>query len=386
MVLFALIPASRAASLDGLCHNRSYETGGDHLSVHVRLDYLMQAVIEKLRGLDVGHQLEVLIARLAVDQVLKRIQMMILLLLAVWIAASVASLLWSLWSGPTASEQPAVIINPPGQIKEAQKTASVNLESMLGLGLFGDPIATADEIAVQAVEVTERDGIERGARETRLDLVLVGTLVTSRDGLGTAVIEARKEQVTYAVGDALPVAANVTLAKVLPKQVVLDNAGKFELLTLFEENSLAGVVGYSESKTVAGSTQEKNLAQAAPRDNSSPDSVVVNSAEATAMASRYRERIYAEPESLAKAVKVNAVSNEDGIYGYRVAPGTDAKAFETLGFQSGDIVTAVNGLDLGDPANTISLYQTMRDATEATFDIQRGESSLTLSVSLGQLQ
>ena len=83
---------------------------------------------------------------------------------------------------------------------------------------------------------------------------------------------------------------------------------------------------------------------------------------------------------------LNAVSNENGIYGYRVAPGTDAKAFETLGFQSGDIVTAVNGLDLGDPANTISLYQTMRDATEATFDIQRGESSLTLSVSLGQLQ
>lgn len=89
---------------------------------------------------------------------------------------------------------------------------------------------------------------------------------------------------------------------------------------------------------------------------------------------------------MAKAVKVNAVSNENGIYGYRVAPGTDAKAFETLGFQSGDIVTAVNGLDLGDPANTISLYQTMRDATEATFDIQRGEFSLTLSVSLNQLQ
>ena len=61
----------------------------------------------------------------------------------------------------------------------------------------------------------------------------------------------------------------------------------------------------------------------------------------------------------------NENSNDNGIYGYRVAPGTDARAFETLGFKSGDIVTAVNGLDLGDPANTISLYQTMRDATEA---------------------
>ena len=80
------------------------------------------------------------------------------------------------------------------------------------------------------------------------------------------------------------------------------------------------------------------------------------------------------------------MNNENGIYGYRVAPGSDATAFKALGFESGDIVTAVNGLDLSDPANTVSLYQSMRDATEATFDLKRGDTTLTLSVSLGQLQ
>ena len=83
---------------------------------------------------------------------------------------------------------------------------------------------------------------------------------------------------------------------------------------------------------------------------------------------------------------MSAVNDENGIYGYRVAPGSDATAFKALGFESGDIVTAVNGLDLSDPANTVSLYQSMRDATEATFELKRGDTMLTLSVSLGQLR
>jgi len=346
----------------------------------------MQAVIEKLRDMDAGHQFEMLMIKLGARDTLKRIQTVILLLLSVWIAASIASLLWSLWSGPSAPEKPAVIINPPGQIQQAEQTAAVNQESMLGLGLFGDPVASNEEVAVQTVEKTERDGIEQGARETRLDLILVGTLVTSSDGLGTAVIESKKDQMTYAVGDALPVGTDVTLAKVLPKQVVLDNAGKFELLTLFEENPLAGEIRASATETGGQQLIPRNEDAVEEREFSQGKAVVVDSVEATALAAQYRERMYEEPESLAKAVKVNAVSNESGIYGYRVAPGTDVRAFETLGFKSGDIVTAVNGLDLGDPANTISLYQTMRDATEATFDIQRGESSLTLSVSLSQLR
>ena len=74
----------------------------------------MQAVIEKLRGLDVGHQLETLMVKLSAQDTLKRIQTVILLLLSVWIAASIASLLWSLWSGPSAPDKPTVIINPPG--------------------------------------------------------------------------------------------------------------------------------------------------------------------------------------------------------------------------------------------------------------------------------
>lgn len=319
--------------------------------------------------------------RLSAPVALKRLQWGLLACLLVWIAVSIASLIWSLWSGPSLPVVTAPIVNPPSQTSQREEVISIDVESMLGLGLFGNPVNTTEQAQVAVQVPSERDGIEAGAKETRLDLTLVGTLVTSTDGLGTAVIEARKTQSTYAVGDSLPVSGDVTLAKVLTKQVVLNNGGRYELLTLFEDNPLAKAVRVS-----TGQSEPLNTPTKIPDSPNIASGVVIDSPEATAIAARYRDRLYNEPESLARTLKVSAVNDENGIYGYRVAPGSDATAFKALGFESGDIVTAVNGLDLSDPANTVSLYQSMRDATEATFELKRGDTMLTLSVSLGQLR
>ena len=53
-----------------------------------------------------------------------------------------------------------------------------------------------------------------------------------------------------------------------------------------------------------------------------------------------------------------------------------------LDSQRGDIVTAVNGLALSDASNTVKLYQLMKDATDATFDIERDGGTVTVSVDL----
>ena len=68
--------------------------------------------------------------------------------------------------------------------------------------------------------------------------------------------------------------------------------------------------------------------------------------------------------------------------GYRIAPGADRAAFDMFGFQSGDIVTAVNGLVLSDASNTVKLYQTMKDATRASIDIARDGGTVTVNVDL----
>jgi len=100
------------------------------------------------------------------------------------------------------------------------------------------------------------------------------------------------------------------------------------------------------------------------------------------LASQYRRQLYDSPESLASVVSVSPVREGDRVVGYRIAPGADRVAFDTFGFQSGDIVTAVNGLALSDASNTVKLYQTMKDATQASFDIERDGGTVTVNVDL----
>jgi len=69
-----------------------------------------------------------------------------------------------------------------------------------------------------------------------------------------------------------------------------------------------------------------------------------------------------------------------------VTPGSNAQQFKAFGFKAGDIVTAVNGLSLSDTTNTMRLYQLMRDATEASFDIDRGGTPVSISVSLNNIK
>ena len=93
-----------------------------------------------------------------------------------------------------------------------------------------------------ATVANPREGIENGARETSLALTLTGIVASTADGLGSAMIEARKKQELYSVGDDLPANGKVTLAKILPKQVVIDYIGTDELITLFDDNGIVGIV------------------------------------------------------------------------------------------------------------------------------------------------
>ena len=107
-----------------------------------------------------------------------------------------------------------------------------------------------------------------------------------------------------------------------------------------------------------------------------------SAAERNALAGQYRQRLYDNPESLADAVSVSPVRAGNQIVGYRIAPGANAQAFDTLGFKRGDVVVAVNGLTLSDASNTLKLYQLMKEARQATFDIEREGGTVTISVDL----
>ncbi|QIB66410.1 type II secretion system protein GspC [Kineobactrum salinum] len=266
------------------------------------------------------------------------------------------------------------IINPPARGGAAQESrAEVDIEALRSWQLFGDPGAApaeAEVAALEAVAPSDRDGIEKGARETRLNLTLRGIIAYTADGLGSAIIEHQSRQGVYAVDDALPVPGNVVLAKVMPGQVVLDNGGNYELLSLYRESELDGQLQQSARRAAptAGAARQVDV-------RADPDT--------TELASGYRQQLYQNPQSLAELVRISPVREDGQLRGYRLAPGQDQTQFQRLGFRAGDVVVAVNGLSLSDPANTMRLYQAMRTATEAEFELQRDGQPLAVRVSLG---
>jgi len=308
----------------------------------------------------------------------RRLRQLVIAALVFWLLVSVASMFWSLYPAePVSVPADIELVNPVTRAPSAPGPAPVDIARLQELHLLGE--VGADEPVTAVVEEVapaenSRDGIEKDARETRLQLILRGAVASSEDGLGHAIIEHRKKQAVYAVEDELPVGNQVVLAKVMPRQVVLDNNGTYELLTLFEENELDSQVTASPVQRIP---QPTNRGAPALVDKRSDDT-------ATELAQSYRDQLYQNPQSLAEVVSVNAVRRDGQLLGYRVAPGRDKQQFTRLGFKAGDLVTSVNGIDLNDPANTMRLYQTMRTASEAVFDLQRGDELVSISVSLGQ--
>ncbi len=298
----------------------------------------------------------------------------VIVLLVLWLLYSLVGLFWSLVPArAVVPEEGAQVINPITVGSSRGPARSVDVATMRDWHLFGEKGVDAVPQAPTPVApaATERDGIEDGARETRLQLKLRGAVASSDDGLGHAIIEYRNEQAVYAVDDKLPVGDEVRLAKVMARQVVLDNGGTYELLTLFEESEL------DAQAVPAPQTRAPAPAPAAQVDKRSDQ-------EASLLAQSYRDRLYENPQSLAEVVSVNAVREDGRLMGYRISPGRDQAEFTQLGFRPGDLVTSVNGIALNDPANTMRLYQTLRTATEAVFELDREGQQVSVAVSLGE--
>lgn len=302
----------------------------------------------------------------------RRLRQGLILLFCLWGVLALTRLIWALL--PASDGQlPAAdrVINPVTQAAATVSAPGVDVARVQSWHLFGEAGAVTPEQATAQADVpVVREGIEKGARETRLNLKLRGVVASSEEGLGFAIIEQNSRQEIYAVEDKLPVQGEVTLAKVMRGRVVLDNSGTYELLELFDDSELD-----AQSAALPMSARAGTRSVARPEQG--------NDTSAAAVARGYRERLYENPQSLADVVTVSAVRDNGQLLGYRIAPGKEQEQFRLLGFKPGDLVTSVNGIALDNPANTLTLYQSMRSASEATFELQRDGASVTVSVSLG---
>jgi general secretion pathway protein C len=198
------------------------------------------------------------------------------------------------------------------------------------------------------VEVAE--AVRRSAPETRLRLRLEGVLVAQRpEGSGAIVAGSNGETAYYRVGEMLP--GNAELAEVEHGRILIRRGGRYESLA-FEEQ-LSELVA-----EVATQPAE-----------SSPDAFLASA----------RQQIDSRGSAALAPFGLSPV-DDGGMSGY-VYNGSNAM-LNAVNLQAGDVITAINGQRLGDISQDKALLESWRGQAQLEIEIERDGSILTISYAI----
>lgn len=272
----------------------------------------------------------------------RRLPLAVNLLLVGLIGLLLARLVWTLVPTPEAARwRPA----PATPVAVTAAQPPVNVEALLAANIFGVYQATPGADLANAPD-------------TRLNLTLLGILAGRGPRDSRALISDGTEEKPYAIGD--DVARGATLEAIYPDRVILMRAGKAETLRLNkDEPSLGGDVG-------------QPVVVAAPPVP----------AEGSATLATARDQVLQDPSKASEFIRVQPATQNGQMKGYRVYPGRDRQLFNSVGLRPGDVVTAVNGIELDNAQKALQMLNDLSRSNSFVLTVERGGQVQTVNVSI----
>jgi general secretion pathway protein C len=223
-------------------------------------------------------------------------------------------------------------------------TQTVDVAAITSAHLFGTP------------PIESKPGQDAvNAQQTSLPLVLVGIIAAADPQNGLAILgENPAAAKVYAVGDNIPGGAK--LHSVLEDKVIIDRNGTLESLTL----PRTAQAGAPPPSTSALQTEPPVI-------------------------DRMRKLITEEPGLMADIMRPQPVFAQGKQKGYRVYPGRNRQAFTRLGLRPGDLVMAINGTPLDDPARGQEIFRTLGSSSEAHITVMRAGQQQDLTLNIAQV-
>jgi general secretion pathway protein C len=186
---------------------------------------------------------------------------------------------------------------------------------------------------------------------TQMALVLVGTIAHADPALGYAIIgDSAATAKVYAVGKT--VTGGTKLHAVYADRVILDRGGKLESLLLPKKFTGGGAVAAAPLPQAGGSMLGQRLQELAAQN----------------------------PGAITEILRPQPVFANGQQRGYRVYPGRNRQQFSQLGLMPGDLVTAINGTPLDDPARGMEILQSMNSASQVTVTVERNGQSSQINI------
>ena len=249
--------------------------------------------------------------------------------------------------------QAAVIVTNLAGSSHPSKVAPASIPQPRTQTVDVAAITTAHLFGETPIEARPQDA--QNAQQTSLPLVLVGIIAAEdpQDGLAILGENAAGAKV-YAVGDNVPGGAK--LHQVFSDKVIIDRNGVLESLLL--PRTLQP--GAAPPSTAALQTQAPVL-------------------------DRMRKLITDDPGLMADIMRPQPVFAQGKQKGYRVYPGRNRQAFTRLGLRPGDLVMAINGTPLDDPARGQEIFRTLGSSSEAHITVMRSGQQQDLTLNIAQV-
>jgi general secretion pathway protein C len=193
---------------------------------------------------------------------------------------------------------------------------------------------------------------DANAPQTNMPLVLTGIIAAGDPKQGLAIIGTSATNAKiYPVGDRVP--GNARVHAVYADRVLLERNGTIEALLL-------------PHKFSGGSPPP-----AAPMGPSPLD--------------RMQRALSNEPGLISDVLRPQPVFADGKLHGYRVYPGRDVKAFAALGLRNGDLVLAINGTALDDPARGNEIFSTLGNSDQAHVTVMRNGQQQDITLNMSQI-
>jgi general secretion pathway protein C len=267
------------------------------------------------------------------------------ILLVIWLAWLLAGLSWLVVPEPE-SQPGSTLAGVPVPVPTSKPR--VDERQIAAWHVFGE---AGEDKPVQKVAAVE-------APETSLKLTLRGVFASDDPKDARAIIgDPRGQEKHYAVGDPLPGGAK--LSEIYPDRIILERNGRYETLRL-----------------------PKEMTSAVVRGNGSP-ARSPDAGSRVAAFTRYRSELKQNPAAFLNYVRATPHRGRDGSFvGFQLQPGPKRGALKELGLQPGDIVTAINGVQIDSPAKGMKAMQELGQGANVNVTLLRGgrETSLSFTV------
>ncbi|MGB9430304.1 MAG: type II secretion system protein GspC [Gammaproteobacteria bacterium] len=264
----------------------------------------------------------------------RRLPFWLSLVLGVLIAWTLAKLTWAVLPQPKAAQ--------PIYSAQTQVAAAFDVSKLADMHLFG----------------TVSSGSAVNAPETTLNLTLRGIVAADSDSNASlAIIASNGIEQMYTVGAQLPGGAQIQ--SIYPDRVMLSFNGRIQALRLPKTGNASGT-GDNAMLPVA-----------------TPDVVYGSNLPANQNLNQLRNELIRHPERLLDMMRAMPVMDNGKLSGYRVFPVGNSNAFGKLGLEPGDIVTAVNGMPLDNPAQSMQVLNSIRTSDQVSITFTRNGQQQT---------